>query len=174
MASDLKTLYSFEKHIENAISNAMEDLTGTPTVTVGSSTANMVTPRINLAVSNVAVEATTPERISGLGDEYLRYTAQLDVECISDTKDSTNARNDHYDLVGRARATLLRNIRNVEGKDSSTDGYTTFTENYELKDLRQVASTTQRNDTLLVTESIYSLELAIKPSAWPSTVDAIG
>ena len=161
-APDLKTLYQFEKHFEDAAKTFLESATGIDVYSSASGT-DFVTPRIEIefTTGEAVLPADSPIVSSPAlaQGEYRKHSAEFRGSVVTDgTAGQTRA--NHFEYVGEIRVALLRSSTNW---NASTLPY------YGLKFIRQLSTQRETDGDFQVTSLIYQIFFSIRDDAFPTT-----
>ena len=161
-ASSLPDLLQFEKHFEDAAQTFLATDVGI-TCFVSAEISDFVTPRLDIEF--VAGEAELPidDPITSVpslaSGEYRKYAGEFLVTVVTDpTAGQTRA--NHFLYVGKTRTSLLRSNDNW---DSSTLPY------YDLKFIRQTATSRSTSGDFQITEISYEIRFSIRDDAFPTS-----
>lgn len=161
-APDLATLYQFEKAFEDAAVTFLESDVGIDTFP-SASTEDFVTPRLD--VEFLTGEATLPidAPITSYpvlaSGEYRKHDGEFSVRIVTDpTAGQTRA--NHFLYLGRTRVSLLR---------SSTNWDSTSLPYYDLKFIRQTATSRETDGDFQITTLTYEVRFSIRDDAFPTT-----
>ena len=150
-AIDLPDLYSFELHFEDASKTFLESATGT-NVFVSGSNEDLTSPRIEVSFDSIEADQTNNH------PEFTNHQAIFTTNIITDTF-LEQPRAEHFDIVGKVRASLLR------GADNWNKTNLPF---YDLKYIRQQSSFRETDGDLIRTEMNFEIKFAIRDDAFPS------
>jgi hypothetical protein len=159
-ASTLAELYTFEKYFEDAAVTFLEADCGVE-VFASASLENFVTPRMEISFR--AMEATEPvdAPISGGIEEYRKYSGVFEATMVTDSSvGGTQTRNFHLELVGKARASLLRSATNW---DATTLPW------YGVKLIKQVSFDRTTDGDLELSLLSWEVLFSIRSTAYPTT-----
>lgn len=147
---DLPDLYSFELHFEDASKIFLESATGVD-VYVSGSNDELKTPRIEVSFDSIEADFLNNRQ------EFTNHNAIFTTNIITDTF-LEQPRTQHFDLVGKVRASLLR------GADNWNKSNLPF---YDLKFIRQQSSFRESDGDFIRTEMNFEIKFAIRDEAFP-------